>query len=78
MNVDKTSIYMQRAMELAFLGKGFVSPNPMVGCVIVHEDKIIGEDDQKRFQDEIQKVTDKYVADVDKIAQDKEKDIMTL
>ena len=42
------------------------------------KDKVIGEDDQKRYQDEIQKMTDKYVADVDKIAADKEKDIMTL
>ncbi len=35
--------YMNRALELAQLGKGSVSPNPMVGCVIVHGDKIIGE-----------------------------------
>ncbi len=35
--------YMQRAFELARLGMGYVSPNPMVGCVIVYEDKIIGE-----------------------------------
>ena len=34
---------MQRALELAEFGRGKVSPNPMVGCVIVHEDKIIGE-----------------------------------
>ena len=36
-------LYMHRALELAELGRGKVSPNPMVGCVIVHEDKIIGE-----------------------------------
>ncbi len=36
-------LYMQRALELARHGKLHVSPNPMVGCVIVHEDKIIGE-----------------------------------
>jgi diaminohydroxyphosphoribosylaminopyrimidine deaminase / 5-amino-6-(5-phosphoribosylamino)uracil reductase len=36
-------LYMQRALELAKLGKGNVSPNPLVGCVIVHDDKIIGE-----------------------------------
>jgi diaminohydroxyphosphoribosylaminopyrimidine deaminase/5-amino-6-(5-phosphoribosylamino)uracil reductase len=36
-------IYMRRALELAELGRGAVSPNPMVGCVIVHEGKIIGE-----------------------------------
>lgn len=35
--------YMQRALELAILGKGKVAPNPMVGCVIVKDDKIIGE-----------------------------------
>lgn len=34
---------MKRAIELAYLGKGKVSPNPMVGCVIVREGKIIGE-----------------------------------
>lgn len=34
---------MQRALQLAKLGAGAVSPNPMVGCVIVHEGMIIGE-----------------------------------
>ncbi len=34
---------MQRAMELALLGMGRVSPNPMVGCVIVYRGKVIGE-----------------------------------
>ena len=36
-------LYMQRALELAEFGRGKVSPNPMVGCVIVHQDRIIGE-----------------------------------
>ena len=36
-------VFMQRALELAQLGRGAVSPNPMVGCVIVHDGKIIGE-----------------------------------
>jgi diaminohydroxyphosphoribosylaminopyrimidine deaminase/5-amino-6-(5-phosphoribosylamino)uracil reductase len=40
---------MQRAIELAQLGLGHVSPNPMVGCVIVHEEKIIGEGYHRRF-----------------------------
>jgi len=35
--------YMQRCLELAIIGSGNVSPNPMVGCVIVHENQIIGE-----------------------------------
>lgn len=34
---------MQRALELARKGRGFVSPNPLVGAVIVKEGKMIGE-----------------------------------
>lgn len=34
---------MSRAIQLAKLGKGNVSPNPLVGCVIVFNGKIIGE-----------------------------------
>ena len=38
---------MSRALELATWGRGFVAPNPLVGCVIVHGDgpnaRIIGE-----------------------------------
>jgi diaminohydroxyphosphoribosylaminopyrimidine deaminase/5-amino-6-(5-phosphoribosylamino)uracil reductase len=36
-------IYMRRCLELAELGIGSVSPNPMVGAVIVHNSRIIGE-----------------------------------
>jgi len=39
----KDELYMQRALMLAKMGQGRVSPNPMVGCVIVHKDQIIGE-----------------------------------
>lgn len=35
--------FMHRALELAALGLGSVSPNPLVGSVVVHEGKIIGE-----------------------------------
>lgn len=35
--------YMERAIELAKRGQGMVSPNPMVGAIIVKEGKIIGE-----------------------------------
>lgn len=41
MSVDE--LYMQRCLELAALGAGRVSPNPMVGAVVVADDKIIGE-----------------------------------
>lgn len=35
--------FMQRCLELAETGFGNTAPNPMVGCVIVHNKKIIGE-----------------------------------
>lgn len=35
--------YMFRCLQLAKKGEGFTKPNPMVGAVIVHKDKIIGE-----------------------------------
>jgi diaminohydroxyphosphoribosylaminopyrimidine deaminase / 5-amino-6-(5-phosphoribosylamino)uracil reductase len=36
-------LFMQRAFDLAQLSRGLVSPNPLVGCVIVHNNIIIGE-----------------------------------
>ena len=41
--MTEDELYILRAIELAELGSGYVSPNPMVGCVIVHQNKIIGE-----------------------------------
>ena len=34
---------MMRCLQLAALGNGFVAPNPLVGAVLVHHDRIIGE-----------------------------------
>ncbi|MFC3416516.1 bifunctional diaminohydroxyphosphoribosylaminopyrimidine deaminase/5-amino-6-(5-phosphoribosylamino)uracil reductase RibD [Algoriphagus hitonicola] len=47
--MNKDEQYMQRALELAEWGRGCVSPNPLVGCVIVHQDKIIGEGHHQRY-----------------------------
>lgn len=41
--------YMKRALELAELGRGSVSPNPMVGCVIVHDGEVIGEGYHQKY-----------------------------
>ena len=35
--------YMRRALDLAALGTGYTSPNPVVGAVVVHSGRIIGE-----------------------------------
>ncbi|MEX1047067.1 MAG: bifunctional diaminohydroxyphosphoribosylaminopyrimidine deaminase/5-amino-6-(5-phosphoribosylamino)uracil reductase RibD [Actinomycetota bacterium] len=39
--MDET--YMRRALELAELGRGLVSPNPLVGAVVVSGSEIVGE-----------------------------------
>lgn len=42
------------------------------------KDKEISEDDERRAQDEVQKATDKAVAEVDKLLQQKEADLMAV
>jgi ribosome recycling factor len=42
------------------------------------KDKEISEDDERRAQDEIQKITDKNVAEIDKMLQAKETDLMAV
>lgn len=41
--------YMYRCLQLAKNGRGFVSPNPMVGSVVVHNGKIIGEGYHRQY-----------------------------
>jgi diaminohydroxyphosphoribosylaminopyrimidine deaminase/5-amino-6-(5-phosphoribosylamino)uracil reductase len=41
--------YMQQCLDLAVKGLGNVAPNPMVGCVIVYEDKVIGEGYHQKY-----------------------------
>ena len=40
---------MQRCLQLARLGEGRVAPNPMVGSVIVHNGRIIGEGFRQKY-----------------------------
>ncbi len=35
--MEPEHLFMRRALELAQLGRGTVSPNPLVGCVVVHD-----------------------------------------
>lgn len=41
--------YMQRALELAKGGMGHTSPNPMVGCVVVKDGRIVTEGCHERY-----------------------------
>lgn len=46
--MDETSI-MRQALALARRGEGFVEPNPMVGCVIVRDGRVVGRGWHRRF-----------------------------
>ena len=41
--IEGGSAHLRRALELAGLGRGKVSPNPLVGAVLVRDDEVIGE-----------------------------------
>jgi diaminohydroxyphosphoribosylaminopyrimidine deaminase/5-amino-6-(5-phosphoribosylamino)uracil reductase len=47
--MSEHDIYMRRCQELAELGMGNVSPNPMVGAVIVLNGKVIGEGYHQKY-----------------------------
>ena len=53
-NMDNFSIqdhnrYMKIALNLAIKGRGKVSPNPMVGCIVVKDGNIIGEGFHEKY-----------------------------
>ena len=64
--MEEQTLYMKRCLELAALGAGNVSPNPMVGSVIVHDNHIIGEGWHQQYGhshaevDAINQVFEKY------------------
>lgn len=47
--VNRDELYMSRCLDLARQGMGSVAPNPMVGAVIVHNGRIIGEGFHQHF-----------------------------
>ena len=80
---------LQRILELMSMKKvtiytdGACSGNPGAGgwaSVMIGggKEKQISEDDRKSHEEEIQKLTDTFVADIEKHLSDKQKDIMTI
>jgi ribosome recycling factor len=45
-------------------------------CMDMLKDKMISEDEDRKAQEDIQKITDKYVAEVDEVLKEKEAEIM--
>jgi len=41
--MDKDILYIKKCLELAKNGAGYVSPNPLVGAILVKNNKIIYE-----------------------------------
>ncbi|WP_240935455.1 bifunctional diaminohydroxyphosphoribosylaminopyrimidine deaminase/5-amino-6-(5-phosphoribosylamino)uracil reductase RibD [Hymenobacter sp. HDW8] len=46
---DFDELIMRRALDLARLGLGYARPNPVVGCVVTHQGRIIGEGWHERY-----------------------------
>jgi ribosome recycling factor len=42
------------------------------------KEKEISEDDERRSQDEVQKITDKFIAEIDKLLQTKESELLAI
>jgi diaminohydroxyphosphoribosylaminopyrimidine deaminase/5-amino-6-(5-phosphoribosylamino)uracil reductase len=49
MHSETDQLYMQRCLQLALNGASLVAPNPLVGAVLVHDGRIIGEGYHERF-----------------------------
>jgi ribosome recycling factor len=45
---------------------------------VTAKDKKVSEDDERRAQDEVQKLTDRYIAEIDKVLHAKEADLMAV
>lgn len=49
--MEKNNFYINECINLAKKGAGFVSPNPLVGCIVVKNGKIIGKGYHKKYGD---------------------------
>ena len=47
--ISDHSKYLKHCFELAKKGKGYVSPNPLVGAVLVKKGKVIGKGFHKKY-----------------------------
>ena len=86
--VPTPALTEERRREMVKLAKGQAEDAKIVVRNIRREanesfkkllkEKACSEDDERRAQDEVQKLTDKFVADIDKVVLLKEKEILTV
>lgn len=60
-------LFMRKALEIADKGRGMVSPNPMVGAIIVKADRIIGEGYHEKYGGSHAEVNAFSNADIDEV-----------
>jgi diaminohydroxyphosphoribosylaminopyrimidine deaminase/5-amino-6-(5-phosphoribosylamino)uracil reductase len=46
---DRHEVFMERCLQLASLGAGYTAPNPMVGAILIHAGRVIGEGYHEKF-----------------------------
>ena len=61
MTTNSDQKFISYALKLAQRNLGGTSPNPVVGCVIVHEGKIIWYDDASKLYKSGNSLVDKFV-----------------
>lgn len=47
--MENSEFFMKRALQLAEKGRGYTSPNPMVGAVLVRDGRVIGEGYHQKY-----------------------------
>ena len=69
---------LKKMMEEARVAVRRVRQNTNQIFKMAQKDKKIGEDESKRAQEEVQKITDEFMTQIDSLGQAKEKDILTI
>ena len=74
--IEKAIRESDLGLNPASMGELIRVPMPMVKKLV--KDKLASEDEQKRSEADIQKLTDRHIADVDRLVAAKEQDIMAV
>ena len=69
---------MRKTAEEAKVASRNIRRDAMEQFKKLKKDSLITEDDQRKAEDEMQKATDNAIKDIDKIAAEKEKEIMVV
>ena len=77
-HADTTAVPVRRRREHARVGVRGLRREANEQLKKLLKDKAVSEDEERRAQDDIQKLTDRYIVEVDKLLSAKEQEIMTI